>query len=88
MIRINKRGKDYILTIVDKSKRKIQYVMSEKEYMSLVLKGWEDYVRKYCSYARKFCKYERKLHKYVDKFCNFSENICKNFAFTLTKGKK
>ncbi len=88
MIKITKTGKDYKLVIVDKTKQRIEYLMTEKEYKALVLKGWEDYIKKYCKFAKLFCKYNNDVKKYTDKFCEFVEKVCGDYAYTLKKEKE
>lgn len=87
MLKIAKTKEGYRISIITEIHDKIDYYMTEQEYMNLVLKGWEDYVKMYCKYAKKICQYEKKIHTYVEKFCGFTETVCKNFTFTAT-GKK
>ena len=87
MIKIIRVKKGHKLIIVDKTKQRIEYLMTDKEYKALVLKGWEDYVHKYCGYAKKFCKYSKKVRPYIDKFCGFVEKICGEYEFTLREKK-
>ena len=76
MISIKKKGKTYILTIVDKRNARLTYKMTTKEYKDLVAEGAKDYIQKFCKYIKKFCEYEAKIHEYVKKICDFSRNIC------------
>ena len=88
MIKITKTGKDYKLVITDKAKRRIEYLMTEKEYKAIVLKGWEDYIKQYCIFARLFCKYNNDVKKYTDKFCEFVEKVCVDYTFTIKRKRK
>lgn len=87
MLKITKRDGDYMLTIVDKAGQKLQYIMTEKEYKTLLLKGWQEFVQIYCKFAKVFCEYDRKLRPFIDKFCEFTEEICKSVTVTITRKK-
>jgi archaeosine-15-forming tRNA-guanine transglycosylase len=87
MLKISKRDNDYMLTIIDKTRQKLQYIMTNKEYKNLVLKGWEEFVRTYCKFAKLFCQYDKKIRPYIDKFCQFTEDVCNNLTVTITRKK-
>jgi hypothetical protein len=87
MLKITNSCDGYMLTIVDKTGNKIQYLMTDKEAKNIMLKGWEEYIVKYCKYAKMFCKYYKEIAKYAEQFCEFTNTVCGQFIFTA-KGKK
>jgi hypothetical protein len=88
MLKITNTGDSYMLTIVDKAGNKIQYLMTDKETKNIMLKGWEEYIVKYCKYAKTFCKYYKDIATYVNQFCDFANTICGQYTFTAKHAKK